>query len=98
MRLRKDRQAARNAGNVQLVARFLNENLGAAWLGGRKEGAVGGAGNILFCTEYSNIGFDLVVIGRDVVVTDGPVVAHAITGADLEIGWSHAQGDASPVI
>ena len=96
--LGQDRQPRRNAKNIQVVAGLLDNRFGAAGLGRRQENSVGSAGNIFFRTEDSDIGFDLVVVGSNVVVTQGPVVAHAVMRADSEIHRSHAEGDASPVI
>ena len=96
--LGQDRQPRRHAKNVQMVARLLDDGLSAARLGRRQEDSVGRAGNVLFRSEDSDVGLDLVVVGRDVVVADRPIVAHAVVGANFEIYRRHAQRDASPVI
>ena len=98
VRLRQNRQARRNAQDVQLVAGLLDDGFGAARLGRRQKNSVGSAGNVFFRAENSDVGLDFVVVGRDVFVADRPVVAHAVVRADFEIHRRHAQGDASPVI
>src|SRR5579863_656623 len=98
VRLSENSQPRGDACNVQLVAGLLDDSFGAAWLGRRQEDAVGGTGNILFAPEDADVRLDLVVVRSNVVVSERPVVAHAVVRADFEVNGSKAQGNASPVI
>ena len=85
---RQYREARRDTKDIQLVARLLDEGFGATRLGRRQKNSIWSAGNIFFCPEHANIGLNLVVIGSDIFVSDGPVIAHAVGGAGFEIAGS----------
>src|SRR5580698_779783 len=97
VRLSQNGQPRGDAYHAQLVAGFLDDGFSAAWLGRRQKNAIGRTGNVFFRAEDADVGFDFVVVGRDVVVAQRPVIAHAIVRPDFEIHRGHAQGDASPV-
>src|SRR5213078_3711920 len=97
-RAREDREARRNANNVELVAGFLDHQFRATRLGWRQKDAVGRAGNIFFRSEHADVGFHFVVIRSEIFVSDGPIVAKAIARGGLEIDGSKAQRNTAPVI
>ena len=96
--LGEDGQARRDAENIELVARFLDDQLCAAWFGRRKENAIWGIGNILFGAEHSDVRFHSVVVRSDVVVTDRPVFGKSITRLGFEIDGSKPERDAAPMV
>src|ERR1019366_7069354 len=91
-------EARGNAKNIEMVASLLDDGFTAARRGRWQEYAVRGTGDIFFAAEDSDVGLNFVVIGSQVFVGDGPVIAHAIVGAAFEIYRSEAQSDAAPVI
>src|SRR5207249_241238 len=97
-RAREDREARRNANDVELVASFLDHQFRAARLGWRQKDAVGRAGNIFFRSENADVAFHFVVIRREILVSDGPIVAETVARGGFEIDGSKAQRDAPPVI
>ncbi len=97
-RLGQNRQPRGNAKNVQMVAGLLDDGFAAAGFGRRLKNSVGRAGNIFFGAENSDVRLDFVVVRRNVIVGERPVVALSVVGASLEIHRSHAQSDASPVV
>ncbi len=98
VRLSQDRETRRNAQNIEMVARLLDDGFCAARLGRRQKDSIGRAGNIFLGPENSDVRLDLVVVRRDVFVTQRPVVAHTIVRTNFEVDRRHAQGDSSPVI
>src|SRR5262249_18543959 len=97
-RLGKNREARRNAGDVDPIACLLDDGFGASWLWRRQENSIRRAGDIFFGPENSDIGLDLVVVRRQIVVAQRPVVPHAVTGAGFEIDRGKAQRDPPPMI
>src|SRR6266852_3984144 len=97
-RARNDGEARGNADDVELVASLLDHQFGAAGFGRRQEDAVGGAGDIFFRSEHADVGIHFVVIRREILVSDGPIVAETIARGGFEIDGSEAQRDAAPVI
>ena len=97
-RLGQNRQPRRNAKNSQLVASLLDDGFVAPRFRRGLEYPVGRAGNILFGPEHSDVGFDLVVVRREIVVADRPVIAHAIVRLNVKVDRSEAQGDTPPVV
>src|SRR5204863_8998235 len=97
-RTREDREARRNANNVELVARFLDHQFRAARLGWRQKDAVGRAGNVFFRSENADVAFHFVVVRREIFVSDGPIVAEAVARGGFEIDGGKAQRNAPPVI
>jgi hypothetical protein len=77
-RLGKNGETRWNAGDVELIAGFFDDGLSAARFGRRLEYAVGSVGYILPGTENADVGFDLVVVGCELFVSDGPVIADAV--------------------
>src|SRR5437899_490917 len=75
---REGREACRNAGDVKPVGRLLDEQLVATRAWGRQEHAVRLVRQALVAAEEPDQPIDLVVIGCDVVVGDGPIVAQAV--------------------
>src|SRR5207244_10942101 len=77
-RPREDREACRNAGDVKPVGRLLDKQLVATRAWGRQEHAVRLVRQALVAAEEPDQPIDLVVIGCDVVVGDGPIVAQTV--------------------
>src|SRR5262249_23256537 len=98
VRLRDDREARRNAGNTYLVACRLNNVLGAPRLGWGQENPIRCARHIFFGSKNADVGFNFVVVWRDIFIGDWPVVTHTVSGAGLEVHRRKAQSDPSPVI
>src|SRR5262249_31683185 len=67
-------------------------------LGRREKDSVRSAGNVFFGAEDADIGFGFVVVGREIFVRDGPIVAEAVACVGLEIDWREAEGYAAPVV
>ena len=97
-RLREDRQAVRDARDVQLVGRLLDQQLVAARLRRRLEDAVGLVRDAFHRSEDPDEAIELVVVRLDLVVGDRPVVADAVEAAALEVVRAPAQRDAPPVV
>src|ERR1700676_2420318 len=91
-------EARGNANDVELVAGFFDEQFGTARLWRRKKYTVRRAGNIFFGAKNADVGFDFVVVGSDVLISDGPVVAQTIACARSEVDGSKTESDAAPVI
>src|SRR5947208_12573799 len=97
-RTRQDGETGRDAGNAELLAGLLDHQLVAAGLGRRQELAVGRVLNPLVRAEHADQLFGLVVVRRQVVVSDRPVETLAVAAVRLEVVRTHAQRDASPVV
>src|SRR5712692_387952 len=93
-----DGEARRYADDVELVAGFLDDQFGAARLGWREEDAIGRTGHVFFGSENADVGFHFVVIRREILVGDGPIVAEAIARAGFEVNGGKPQRDAPPVV
>ncbi len=63
---------------------------------GRQKVAVGQMRQALSLSANAHVFFHQVVIGLDVLVAEGPVVAVAVEGGSLEVEIAQAQADASP--
>src|SRR5580692_10625129 len=96
--LRQDGHPRGNANDVELVAGFFDQQFGAPWFRWWEKNAVGGAGDIFFGAEDADVAFDFVVVRREFLVGDGPVVAEAIARAGFEIDRRKTQSNAAPVI
>ena len=92
------RLAGWDAGDIQLVAGFLHKGFGAPRFGWRHEYAVWSVGDIFLGTEDADVGFNLVVVGREFLVGDGPVVAQSVGGVGTKISWAKSERDASPMV
>ena len=90
-RARQDGETRRNTGNTKLLASLLDHQLVAAGLGRWQELAVGRP-------EHADQLFGLVVVRRQVVVSDRPVEPLAVAAVGFEVVRTHAQRDASPVV
>ena len=88
----------RNAGDLQLVGRLLDQQLVAARLRRRLKDAVGLVRQAFHRAEDADQAIELVVVRLDVVVGDRPVVAEAVEAAALEVVRAHAQRNAPPVV
>src|SRR5207237_7782188 len=97
-RSRQDREPGRNAGDVQPVRGLLDQQLVAARPWRRQEHAVRLVGEGLLAAEDAGQPVGLVIVGRDVLVGDGPDVAQAVAALAREIVWSEAERDPAPVV
>src|SRR2546430_11135987 len=97
-RFRQNREPRRNASNVELVTRFLDQDVRTARLRRREKNTIGCARNIFFRSKYANVSFGFVVIGREVFVGNRPVVAETVARAGFEVDGSKPQGNAAPMI
>src|SRR5467141_91902 len=77
---------------------FLQSDFRAIQLGGALKDAVGKVGEIFFDAGDAEIEIDLVVVGSDVAVADGPIFAVAVAALGLEVVIGEAEGQASPNI
>src|ERR1700730_4176619 len=94
----QDREARGNANDVELVAGLFYEQFGATGFRRWKEYAVGSAGNIFLGAKNTDVGFNFVVIGSDVLVSDGPIIAQTIARAGSKVDGRKTERDAAPVI
>src|SRR5947207_3140100 len=98
-RPRENRQPRRDAGDVQLLRRFLDQELVAPRLRRRLEDAVGLVREVLqVLAEDADELIDLVVIRLQVLIADRPVVAETVERLAHEIVRPEPQRDAAPVI
>ena len=97
-RASQDRQAGRDASHPGAGAGLLDEQLIAARARGREKHAVRIVGELFAGAEDPDQAIDGVVVGREVVVGDGPVVAQAVDRLAAEVIGSEAEGDPSPVV
>src|ERR1051326_8768743 len=97
-RLSDDCHPRRNAGYINFVAGFLDDEVRAAWFGRRHENAIGCTGDIFLGAKNADERFDFVVVRRKFFVGDRPVIPSSICRLRLEIYWSESQCDPSPVI
>ncbi len=93
---RQNREARRDADDVEFVASLLDEQFSATGLWWRKEYTVRSAGNIFFGAKNTDVGFDFVVVRGDVLVSDGPVVAQTIARAGSESRWEQNEARCGP--
>src|SRR3981189_2969136 len=97
-RLGENRHSRRNARDTNFVAGALEDHFAATWLGRRLEDPVGAAGVFFLRPEHADVAFDLVVVGSNVLVGDGPILAKAVASPGSKIHGREAQCDAAPVI
>ena len=95
---RENREPRRDTGDAQPVRRLLDQQLVAARLRRREEHSVRLVGEVFLAAEDPDQPVDLVVIGRDVGVRDGPIVAQPVAGFALEVVRTEAQRDPAPVV
>src|SRR5579859_6718238 len=95
---RQNGQPRRNTSNPDFVAGFLNDQIGAAWFRRREEDTVGSARNVFVRAEDADVRLHFVVIRREVVVSNWPIVAQAVARAGFEVDRCEAQGDSPPMI
>ena len=93
-----DRSPCRYARDVQAIARFLDQQLVTARSRGRLKKSVGLVVNSLAAPVNADELIDPIVVGRDVIVCDRPVVAHSIEALPAEIVRPESERDAAPVI
>ena len=67
-------------------------------LGGGRKMPSGALGTFSFRAEDADVCLDLVVIRRELFVSDRPVVAHAVGRVCLEVRFTKSKRDASPMI
>ena len=93
-----------NAGTVRgddaahLLEALFKSEFGAVQLGGALKDAVGKLRQVFLHARDTEVQIDLVVVGRDVAVTDRPVFAVAIVTLGFEIIIREAKREASPDI
>ena len=97
-RLREDRHARRQHGDLQLLAGADDELLVAPRLGRRLELAVGLVGVAVARPEDAHEAVHAVVVRGNVLVRDRPVVAVSVAALALEVVRAEAQGDPAPVV
>src|SRR5205814_8732986 len=91
-------KARRDARDVQPIGRLLDEQLVAARAGRWQKHPVRLVGEVFLAAEDPDQPIDLVVVGRDVLVGDRPIVAEAVSALALEIVRPEAQGNAAPMV
>src|SRR5271169_4177663 len=94
----KNREPRGNANNSDLVASFLDDEIRAAWFRRRKEHAVRSARNVFASAEDADVRFYFVVVGREIVISDWPIIAQAVPRRGFKIDRGKTQCDAAPVI
>src|SRR5262249_14748333 len=94
----KNRETCRNAGDIEVVAGFLDDQFGAARLWWRQGKPVWRAGDIFFRAEDADVALDFVVVRREVVIADGPVGTETIARVGTEVDRRKTQCDAAPMI
>src|SRR4029077_847355 len=73
-------------------------DFGAIQLGRALEDAVGEVRKIFFYAGNAEVEIDLVVIGSDIAVADGPILAEAVAVFGFEVVVGEAESEASPDI
>src|ERR1035438_344394 len=81
---------------VHFLQALLQGDFGAIQLGGSLEDAVGKVRQVFFYAGDSEIEVHLVVVGGDIAVADGPILAKAVAVFGLEIVVGEAEGEAAP--
>src|SRR6185436_5734148 len=92
---------ARNYGDAELLRALLDQQVADARLRRRQQHAGRAVGRVLQAlvrTVHADQHLHFVVVGREIVVTDGPVEAQAIARVWLEVVGTIAQRDAAPVV
>src|SRR4029077_9944978 len=77
---------------------FFQRDFGAVQLGGALKDTVGKVGEIFFDAGDAEIEIDFVVVGSDIAVVDGPILAEAVAAFGFEVVVGEAEGEASPNI
>ena len=95
---RQYRKPRRDTNDIQLIAGFFYQQFGATRFRGREKYAIGRAGHIFLGSEYPDIRFHLVVVRRNVLVGDGPIVSQPVARPGGEIDGCKPQRDAAPVV
>src|SRR3954463_9910859 len=86
-----------HAGDVERVRCVLDHQLVAARLWRRQKISAWVVRKVVVVAEHSYEFVDPIVIRRDVLVPNRPVVAESVTAPRLEIVGSESERDASPV-
>src|SRR5665213_1483625 len=97
-RLREDREAPWDAGDIELLARVLDHQLVATGSRCGLKESVRIVVQSLVAAEYADEFIDLRVIRLYVIVPDRPVVAESVDGLAAKIVGAEAEGDAAPVV
>src|SRR3990172_13100110 len=97
-RLRQDRAASGNAGDAELVAAPLHQELPAAGRGRRHEDAIGLVLDALVAPVDPDEPVDLVVVRSYFLISDGPIVSEPVVAPRLEVARSEPQRDPPPVV
>ena len=87
-----------NNRDIDLARAFYVVQLMETGFWHRQEEAIGIVVETFVAAEHADQFVDLVVIGFDIVIADGPVIAEAVGVLALEIQGPEAQGYATPVI
>src|SRR5690606_36457166 len=96
MRPRDDRQARRNAGDIEPVGCLLHQLLVAAGLRRREEDTVRVVAKPLDAPEDADQPADPVVVGGQVVIANRPVLPEPVDRLAAEVVGTEAKGDAAP--
>lgn len=97
-RLGQHGHARGNARDIQFLAGLLDQDFMDARRNGRKEVAIGGAADALLRAGHADEAFGLVVVGRDLIVGDGPISAETVGGVGLEVVIRKTERNAAVVI
>src|SRR3972149_9525675 len=97
-RLRQDRAPSGNAGDAELVAALLHQELPAAGRGRRHEDAIGLVLDALVAPVDPDEPVDLVVVRGDFLISDGPIVSEPVVAPRLEVARTEPQGKPPPVV
>ncbi len=98
VRYAQNRQPSGDAGNVQPGAGLLYEQLVAAWARRRQVDAVGLVAHSFPAPEDADEPVHAVVVGRDIIVPDGPVLAQAVEGLPAKVVGPESKRDPAPVV
>src|SRR5574337_731115 len=91
-----DRAPSGNAQDSQLVTGFLYQEFITAGLWRWLKDAIRRAGYVVLGTIHADVRFRFVVVRSQVLIGNGPIVAHSISRTGFEIPLRHAEGDSRP--
>jgi len=97
-RPRQDRQARGDAGDPEPIARLLDEQLVTTRLRRRQEDPVRIVAQPFAAAEDPDQPVDPIVVGRDVLVADRPVIAQSVDALAPEVVGPEAERDPAPVV
>ena len=94
--LGQDRQTRRDTGNSQLVASDLDDALIAARRGRRLKLTVGRVFEALLGSEDADQFFGFVVVGREILVADGPIETFAVAAVRVLKSYGPMRSEIRP--